>query len=263
MAEAATILVPALVTVSVALSAVARKLDLVALAHDDVAPFSPTGGTLPFLDKLATDRLENIDDLKHRIGDPVTRSEQKIQDLETELRQLKGTDEDTDVQQEKIKRKIEGYRKSKRMGEKYNALEKRFAEKTLEYAEWYKTAVVYRIWPRLGLFTFLHILNIELLWFAFLSIDAVVGGGPVYTISKVSIAVLWVLFPILEVPDYNRIIAANELYPSVPYYVIVTGVTIVYSQFFRIQVLAVTLLLVLNMYYLHLLKSELENVEID
>lgn len=64
MAEAATILVPALVTVSVGLSAVARTLDLVSLAHDDVAPFSPTGGTFPVLHNRGRELLQNVETLK-------------------------------------------------------------------------------------------------------------------------------------------------------------------------------------------------------
>lgn len=263
MAEAATILVTALVTVSVALSAVARTLDLVSIAHNDVAPFSPTGGTLPFLDKRGRELLENVGTLKDHLGDPVVKSDRKIEELETDLERLRATDEDTEPQEQEIEHEIEGHRQAKRINKKLYAFQDRIAETALRFAGWYTETVVRRIWPPLGFFTFLHTLNIILLWFAFVGIDAVVDGGRIYVASKVIVAVIWLLLPVLEIPEYSRIIAANDLYLSVPYYVFVTLLTVAYSQFILRNVFVVTLLFLLNLYYLRVLKTELERVSVD
>lgn len=263
MAEAVTILVPALVTVSVALSAVARTFDLVSLAHDDATPFSPTGGILPLLDKRGRELLANPDTLKNHFGDPAAKTDRKITELETELERLQATDEETEQQEQQLEHKLKGHRQAKRINTKLYAFRDRVAETALRTADWYRETVERRIWPPLGFFPVLHAVNILLLALAFVGIDSVVDGGRIYVASKVIVAVVWLLLPVLEVPEYGRIIAANELYLSLPYYVIVTVLTVAYLQFILTNVFVSIFLSLLNLYYLWVLKRELERVPVD
>jgi hypothetical protein len=116
------------------------------------------------------------------------------------------------------------------------------------------------LWPKLGLFPYLHLAVVFLIWILFDLAGTLLSTGSTEFIVKLVLAVFWLFVPLIEVSEYNDIVRENAIHLSFPLYFIVTLFSILHFNYVgEVSVNVVSALFLFNMLYLGLLSRDLEN----